>query len=260
MLRVIPLLAAVAGCVPVHARDPVGCSLRLEVTPRVIEMGMFYKGADVHVRGTVAAGSKVAVVVSGEQSSEVFNRKVKMGPIWINSGKIRIAGVPSLFLRFTDGMLRDSMAREDIDRYHIDQAAIQRQMEVVPDEDHEMMVASWLSLKAQDSKYALVRDGVKMGKPQGGLVPFSVRFDWPRKAPAGDYKVSAFEYRNRHVVATQEVPLRVERVGFAAWMADVVKQKALLYGIIAVVVAGLTGFGIDFLVALIFGKKAVAAH
>ena len=260
MWRAVLLMGIAVGCLQADGGDGRGSSVRVKVTPPVIGMGLFYTGADVRIEGVVSAGSKVAVVVRGGQRSEVFNRKVKTGPIWITSGKVAISGVPSLFLRFTDGMLRDSLAREDIDRYQLDQSAIQRQMEVHPDHDHEVMVASWLSLKALDGTYALVRDGVKMEQPRNGAVPFSVRFPWPRKSPPGQYTVRVYEYRERAVVATSEVSLPVERVGFPAWLAAVVQQRSLIYGLMAVLVAAVAGFGIDLLVALIFGRKAVTAH
>jgi len=38
------------------------------------------------------------------------------------------------------------------------------------------------------------------------------------------------------------------------------RQRALLYGIIAVIAAAIAGFGIDILTALIFGKKRATAH
>lgn len=258
--RAILLLGLASGCLPAAGDGDPAARLRMTVTPTAIQMGMFYTGADMRVEGVIGTGAKVAVVVRGALEREVFNRKVKAGPIWINSGKVAISGVPSLFLRFTDGRLRDSLAREEIDRYQIDQAAIQRRMEVDPDVDHELMVASWLNLKAQDGKYALVRDGVKMGPPAGDVVLFKVEFPWPKRALPGEYSVSAYEYRDGKVIASVEVPLRVERVGFAAWMAGIVKERSLLYGVMAVVVAAITGFGIDFLVALIFGKKAATAH
>lgn len=260
MSRALLFLATAVGCALASGADNPGSRLSLKVTPPSIGMGLFYTGANVRIEGFVGAGSKVVVVVRGRQQAETFNRKVKKGPIWINSGKVAVSGVPSLFLRFTDGMLRESLGREAIDRYQLDQASIQRQMELHPDHDHDVMVASWLSLKAHDGTYALVRDGVRMGPPQGDLVPFTIQFRWPRKAPPGQYKVSAYEYRDRAVVGWSELPLPVERMGFPAWMAAMVKERSLMYGVMAVLVAAVTGFGIDLLVALVFGKKAVTAH
>ena len=261
MTRSLTLAAAtLAACFRLVAAEDTGWDIRLRVTPDAIRMGTFYSGSEVRIEGMIRPGSKVAVVVRGETHAETFNRKVRVGPIWINSGKVNVAGVPSLFLRFTDGMLRNFLARTDIDHHQMDQAAIQRQMEISPDQDHETMVASWLSLKAQDGLYALVRDGVNLGSPIAGGVPFRVTFNWPKKAPPAVYHVTAFECRDNAVVSSASVPLPVGRTGFPAQVADMALNRSLLYGILATVVAAAFGFAIDALVALIFGKKAATAH
>jgi hypothetical protein len=251
---------ALAACSRLAAAADAGWDMRLKVTPSAIEMGAFYSGAEVQIEGLIRSGSKVAVVVRGEDHAEVFNRKVRAGPIWITSGKVKVSGVPSLFLRFTDGMLRYFLAREAIDHHQMDQAAIQRQMEIAPDQDHETMVASWLSLKAHDGLYSLVRDGVKLGPPIDGGVPFRVAFRWPKKAPPAVYQVSVFECRDMSVVSTASAPLPVRRAGLPAQVALLARQRSLLYGVLAVLVAAAFGFAVDLLVALIFGKKAATAH
>jgi hypothetical protein len=251
---------ALAVCLRLVAAADAGWDMRLRVTPAAIEMGTFYSGAEVRIEGVIRPGSKVAVVVRGDSHAEVFNRKIRVGPIWINSGKVKVTGVPSLFLRFTDGMLRYFLVREAMDHHQMDQAAIQRQMELTPDQDHETMVASWLSLKAHDGLYGLVRDGVRLGPPIPSGVPFRVAFQWPKKAPPAVYQVSVFECRDMSVVSTASAPLPVRRAGLPAQVAQMAQQRSLAYGILSILVASAFGFTIDWLVALVFGRKAATAH
>ncbi|MBI4876008.1 MAG: TIGR02186 family protein [Acidobacteria bacterium] len=234
--------------------------LRVRVRPAAVEMGTRFTGADVEVSGFVRPGSKVAVVIRGENRTETFYRKARAGPIWITSGKVQVSGVPTLFLRFTDGMLRNFLARDAIDHFQMDQSAIQRQLEIHPDHDHETMVAGWLSLKAHDGTYGLVRDGVRMGQPGPAGVPFTVAFRWPRKAAPAEYYVNVYECRDNAVAGSASLKLPVVRVGFPAWLSALAKQRSLLYGALATLVAAAAGFGIDFLVALVFGRGAVAAR
>jgi len=251
---------AVAACSPLAAADDAAWDLRLRVTPAAIEMGTFFSGSEVRIEGLIRPGSKVAVVVRGENHAETFNKKARAGPIWISSGKVNVSGVPSLFLRFTDGMLRNFLVRGAIDQHQMDQAAIQRQMEISPDQDHETMVASWLSLKAHDGLYALVRDGVTLGAPIPGGVPFRVTLQWPKKAPPAVYQVTAFECRDMAVASVASASLPVRRTGLPAQVVQMAQQRSLLYGVLATLIAAAFGFTIDFLVALIFGKKAATAH
>ena len=50
------------------------------------------------------------------------------------------------------------------------------------------------------------------------------------------------------------------KVGVPATLHDFAMNDAAKYGGLAVLIAVLAGFGIDFLVARIFGSKAKAAH
>ena len=58
----------------------------IRVTPPTIEMGVFYDGARVRIQGLAEPGSRALVVVRGAGIKEVFNRKGRVGPIWVNAG------------------------------------------------------------------------------------------------------------------------------------------------------------------------------
>jgi len=233
----------------------------MKVIPRTVRMGAFYSGEHMRIEGTVRAGSKVIVVIRGQDGDETFNRKHKAGLIWINSGKVHVTGVPSLFLRFSDGAVRYFLSREAMEKFQLDEAAIKHQMHIEPLQDTDVILASWLTLKAQEGRYELVRDGVKMGPPRAdGRVPYRIEFEWPKKAPPGTYFVRAYECRDWHVVGVTSTQVPVVTVGFPSWLASMSRRRAFLYGIIAVIAAAIAGFGIDILTALIFGKKKATAH
>ncbi|MCW5979803.1 MAG: TIGR02186 family protein [Bryobacteraceae bacterium] len=257
--RTLILLTVTAGL----AAAPVIPERRrptLKVAPETIHMDAFYSGARVQIEGEVAEGSKVVVLVVGGEKEETFNRKTRAGPIWINSGKVHVSGVPSIFLRFSDGAVRYFLSRNAMEEHQLDEAAIKHQMHIEPHQDTDIVLASWLTLKAQEGLYQLVRDGVKMGTPAGGATPYSVDFRLPKRAHAGVYQVRAYECRDRAVVGVASQDLKVEAAGFPAWLAGLSHEHALAYGIIAVVISAIAGFGIDLVTAWLFGGRRVAAH
>ena len=242
------------------AQAGMAAPVSLKLTPPVIEMGFLYSGVQLRIEGAVRAGSKAVVVVRGGDREEVFNRKGKVGPIWVNVGKVRVSGVPSLFLRFTSEPLRSFLGRAAIDKHQLDESAIKNQMRLEPDADKDTIVAGWLTLKTKEGTYALIRDGVKMGAEGPAAVPYAVEFHWPKKAPPARYQVWVYECRNGEVTGVTSVPLPVVKVGFPNWLAGMAGSSAALYGIAAVLAAAMAGFGIDFLAALVFGKKRAARH
>ena len=248
---------ALAVCLP--AATETG-RLTFQVKPAEIRVGPLWGGEKVRVEGLVARDAQVVVLVRGQGREETFNRKGRMGPIWVNVGKVHVSGVPSLFLRFTSGALRSFLGREAIEQHQLDEASIRHQVRIEPERDHDLILANWLTLKARDGTFAIVRDGVKMGAAGADGVAYTVEFHWPKKAPPGPYEVSVYECRNQQVTRSATMPLQVVKVGFPAWLSGIATERAALYGLVAVLAAALAGFGIDFLATRIFGRRRTHAH
>lgn len=239
---------------------PALCLLRAEgpsvkLTPEVIRMGAFYAGEWMRISGTVAPGSKAIVVIRGPNTEEIFNKKGRAGPIWINVGKVHISGVPSLFLCYSPEPVGRLLSRDEIDRNQLDETAIKRQMIVSPKEmDLDIIRANYLALKTEERVYRDISNGLRMGAPDSTGVPFSVDFHWPRKAPPAHYEVRVYECRDGSIVGKLAAPLDVVKVGFPATMAYLAREHASAYGVLAVLIAVVVGFGIDFLAAFLRRK------
>jgi uncharacterized protein (TIGR02186 family) len=262
MMKHIPahlatLLTLVAGLSPLWGADPPAQPLKL--TPETIEMGAFYSGAPMRIEGVAQPGSSVVVVVRGPDVEEIFNVKGRVGPIWINTAKVHISGVPLVFLCFHTAPLEGILSTSQLEEYQIGYEQINKQMRIQPPkEDREAVRASFITLKTQENVYRNIRNGVQMGTPTSAGVPYSVEFHWPRRAPPAEYQVRAYECQDHKVVRQTTATLRVVEVGFPAWMSWVSRQHASLYGLMAVVVAMVAGFGIDLLVSR-FRRKGVGS-
>ncbi len=232
----------------------------LKVDPPLIHMGTFYGGKDVTISGTASRGDQVVVAIRGADVEEVLNRKARVGPIWVNQGKVHISGVPSLFLSFSTKPVGEILSREAIDAYQLDEASIRKQMHVSPEaHDQPVIRENFLKMKTNQNIYQIRVGALETGTPGPEGTPFKVAFRWSKKAPPGLYKVSAYECRDGAVTGEMSADLKVDEIGFPAWMARMAKDRASLYGAFAVVVALLAGLGIDF-VASRLGKGGAVAH
>lgn len=228
------------------------------IRPEVIRMDAFYGGAEVRVEGEAPSGSGVYLVVKGPEIEESFNKKGRFGPIWANTGKVRIAGVPALFLGFSSAPLATLLSREALDAGQLDVAAIQTQMKVDPPAmDQPLVRENYLKLKA-DQGILKVTEGVVSVAPGEGTSRYSVSFAWPKVAPPADYRLEVHACRDGAVVSRAELPLKVIKVGFPEKMAGMAKNRAVLYGILCILVATLAGLGIDFIASKLGGR--VSAH
>jgi hypothetical protein len=101
-LHLLPALAIVlATVVCPNTSAEVTPPVTLKLSPETIQMGAFYNGASLRMEGTAPSGSKVMIVLRGVSKDEIFNKKDRVGPIWINVDKVHVSGSPSLFLRFS---------------------------------------------------------------------------------------------------------------------------------------------------------------
>jgi len=252
----VPVLLGTAATI---AETPLTC----QVTPRVIEMDAFYTGANVKVEGMAAPGSKIVVLVTGSESEESFNRKARFGPVWINSGKVRISGVPRLFLRFSPEPVANLLSRETIGGHLLDPTSVMARMCIQPAPpaaaDDAAIRRDYLALKQSRGTYTLGDRSVTMGS-DADCAWYRLEFHWPKKAPPATYRVHVFEVRNGSIGRQISVPLAVAPAGLPARIANLAEDHAASYGIAAVLIGVLAGFGIDLLATRVFRRKRVVAH
>lgn len=235
------------------------------LTPEAIAMGAFYNGARVRIEGTAPADSSVLVIIEGTERDEFFNRKGRIGLIWLTVDRIHVKHAPSIFLRFTSAPLGSMVDERDIQKYDLDEAAIldrirvlshckcsltarQQQSgahDVVPDASYAaLLCADFLKLKEGEGIYFEQSGAVKV-VPSASGASYALVFDWPKKIPPGRYRVAAYACRGQQVIAQSAATLELAEVGFPAYMAKLASTNPWIYGIAAVLAAILAGFLTD---------------
>jgi hypothetical protein len=239
----------------------VAAGLGLQVTPQVVEMGTFYNGAKIRIEYRSEPDAKPVVVIRGSEVHEVFNVKGRAGPIWVNTGKVSISGVPSLYLSMSPQAVNEFLQPEAIEEYMLDLMALKKQIRIEPRElDRDVLRTEYLKLKSNEQSYRFLNDAVKIGQAGQDGTPYVIDLDWPRNAPPGDYEVVVYEFRNGSIARELHAPLKVDRVGFPAYMASLARNRAELYGVLCVILAVLAGFGMDSLVAALRRRGGAVPH
>lgn len=232
----------------------------LVLRPSVIEMGAFYGGTRIQIHGALAAGSQAALVIRGPEVEEMFNKRAKAGPLWINGGKVFVSGVPSLFLCFSSAPLARMLSRGELDANQLDEEAIRDQMRVrPPDMDLAIIRANYLALKRRQGTFDVAEGAVRVAGNAAGQFSFDLNLPWPKRAPPAVYQVQLYECRDGRVTAVASGSLEVREVGFPSELARLAKERAALYGALCLLIAMVAGFGIDFLVTRL-GRSNLAGH
>ena len=251
--------------------------LSVKVSPEAIQMGAFYNGAKMRIEGTAPSGSQVLVIIRGEEHDELFNKKGRVGPIWVNTDRIHVAFTPSLFLSFSGADVTTFLDPASIEAYQLDEQAIKNRLAsrshckcsttvrhhtwpgtitrcagIEPDLKYQELIRGYyLALKSREGRYQTHLGAVRMTSPGLSAAAadsqYSVDLDWPRSAPPGPYQVEVYACRNRMVAARTTTLLQVVEVGFPERMVTMSSGHPLAYGVLAILAAVLAGFTIDAL-------------
>jgi hypothetical protein len=247
------------------------------LSPQTVAMGTFYNGVRVQVEGTAPADSQILIVVRGAEKDEFFNRKGRVGVIWLNVDRIHIQRAPSVFLRFSSADVNSLLDHASLDQYELDESAIKSRLHCLchckcnlvgahtqtsgardsqPDPAYaELLRANFLRLKEREGSYRTFPGTVSLSNLAESGTKYALNFLWPRRAAPGKYQVEVYACCNGKVIARSSQTLQVAEVGFPAYMASLASGRPWLYGAIAVLVAMVAGFGTDALTTWIRNRR-----
>jgi hypothetical protein len=255
------------------ALEPPAPSVGL--SPDAIRMGAFYRGATVRVEGEAPPGTAVLVVIRGPEEAQFFNRKERVGPVWLSVDRIHVTRVPSLFVRLGGGDVRSLVDEATVEALQLDESAIQRRMSVrrhckcrsgpgtpagavpappcptgvEPDERQlELIRSSYLALKRQEGIYQVLPDAVRTTTSANGATPYTAELEWPRRARPGAYQVEVYACRDHAVVGRASAVLPVVQTGLPARIGELARSHSTAYGVVAILAAVITGLTMDSLV------------
>ncbi len=216
----------------------------LRIAPDRIPIGMTYTGATVQVSAEVPAGYEAAIRVMGQAETLEMKRKGKVGRVlWMSVGEVAFEEVPSVYFLLTSRPLA-----------HLASAGVLRQLQI----GYEALASAagsasglypeLIKLKEKEGRF-LVRDGqlVRSGSsPGGSTTRLTGSFPLPAQAPAGEYRVDLFGFREQRAAHLGSATFRLEHTGAARMLRSVATEHGLAYGGVAIVVAILAGLATGF--------------
>jgi hypothetical protein len=219
-------------------------SVILQVVPPVVEIGAFYHGREVTITGTLPAGYQAVAEVVGPVGQEHLMRKGRRGPLWMNVGEVTVSGAPSLYLVLSSAA--DLLAEASPWGFQSLKKDLTLAGQVQEKEKGEFL-EQFLELKKSEKLYAVLPGGLKLTPAGDGRLEVTGRFWVPANVKPDTYKVCLTAVLEGKAVDRQCTALSVQMIGFPALLMSLAYQHALIYGILAVVIAIFTGFIMGYL-------------
>lgn len=235
--RSAALLAGLAcGLVPGTASAQ---ALVADLTSHLVAITTGFTGTSVVLFGATDGAGDVMVVVRGPERDMSVRRKSKVAQVWVNTREVTFTQVPSFYSvassRPLDRIAPQAMLQ--LQQIGLDNLRLNTAGTVPPDETAEF-------------REAFLRNQIRAGLylPATGQVSFlgtrlfRTTISFPRNVPTGTYRVEVFLVRDQAVVTGQTVPLVISEIGLDAEVHDFADRYALLYGLIAVLLAVVAGW------------------
>ena len=249
---ILGILLVAMLSLPAQAASP-----GVQVTPNEIEIGAFFDGASVTVAGEFPAGAGAVMEIIGQTQDEHLMRKGRRGGLWMNVGEITIQGAPSLYLTAaTDAKLLAQAPADAPWGYAALGKRIKFAGKVQAGKETELF-QQFLKLKESEGLYAELAKGLEVSPTPGGGVVGRVIFPLPGKIRPGTYRVRLAVVAQGQVVEQKDADLIVQQTGFPALLYSLAYEHAASYGILAVVIALVTGGIMGYLFT---GKGGGGAH
>lgn len=206
-----------------------------------------FDGSELLIYGAVKRESpiptsklEVIVTVEGPSTPLVIRKKDRVAGIWINRERVRIDAAPSFYAVATTGPLNSILSETDNLRHRI---TIPRAIRAIGLTDEatgsEDFVDALLRIRRDTGAYRSMQGAVQLTDE----TLFRTDIVLPSNLTEGEYKVRLFLTRDGRVVDHQDRVIFVRKEGLERFLFNLSREQPLIYGLLALALAGLAGWG-----------------
>ncbi len=218
-----------------------------DVSHRQIEIHYSFSGAElllfgaiVYPNGRPEPGTDIAVVLKGPLEPIVVREKQKVAGIWMNVGRVRFRSAPSFYAVASSRPLAQLIDERNAAIYELGLDNLQLSPGGgAPPNVLRRFEHGLVELRERNQLYAEYPRGVEISEG----VLYRARISIPARVPVGTYTAETFLIREGRVIAGAAREIRIEKLGFEGFVADAAEHWSVAYGLAAVAVSLLLGWG-----------------
>lgn len=213
--------------------------LVFDLSSHLVAITTGFSGAELLLFGATEGEGDVVVILRGPETETVVRRKSRVAGIWINTESRTFTNAPA-FYRVASSRPIEEITTPDLRARH--QIGLGNLRLTAADPRRPEIDAFRAGLIRNKENRALYAADVGRVAFLGPRL-FRTRVELPANVPPGAYTAEVLLIRNRQVVAAQTTPMFVSKVGVGAEVYDFAHRYAALYGILAIAIAVLAGWG-----------------
>lgn len=206
-----------------------------------------FDGSEIMVYGAVSRDApmpesppEVIVTIEGPSVPITVRRKSRELGIWINSASVSISRAPAFYAIATTAPLAEILSETDDLRHKISIGrAIRAVGAATQVDDSPAFTEALIRLQKERGAYLAAEGAVQMD--QGTL--FRADVVLPANLTEGLFRVRIFLTRDGEVLDMQETLIDVHKDGIERFLHRLAFDHPLIYGLLALVIAALAGWG-----------------
>ncbi len=216
-------------------------------------------GSDVILFGAVSDVGSLVIKVTGPPQKAVIRKKERILGVWANTQQAHFEALPSFYFyaaakiptllpsaQLHSDLTANSLRREKVNVQDLAVHFSDFSKDLTKQQQFEYKQAL-ISLKQQQYLYPEIQGDITFI----GQELFRLAVHFPASVPIGTYKLEVLHIQDGLTIKAKTTPLIVSKEGISADIAYFAHKHSLLYGIMAISIAILSGW----LGAIIFKKQ-----
>lgn len=245
-LRTMALTLWLAAMAVLPAR---GEEALVDLSQTSVALTATFEGSEILVFGAVrreappppgAGPLEVIVTVQGPVRSVIVRRKARRAGIWMNVEQVRVGRAPSFYAVASSAPLERALSSTEDVRHAVSIPRVVRAIgapAALP--DAPAFTEALIRLRSAEGLYQLHEGTVVV--TQETLFRSTVAL--PANLTEGFYTTRVFLTRDGRVIDMVETAIDVRKAGLERWMFNLAQEQPLLYGLLAVALAVVAGWG-----------------
>lgn len=222
-----------------------------DVSQRNIEIAYSFTGAELLLFGAILdpdrraprpgdGPAEIVVVVKGPTESVLVREKDKVAGIWVNAERMRYRSAPSFYAIASSRPIRSLVDERTRAIYElgVDSLQLSPASSAVP-EIQDRFDAGLVELRRRTGLYYEAPGAVEI---TDGVL-YRARLKIPARVPVGRFTAETFLIRDGRVLAAAVRDIDIRKSGFERFVAASAEDHSILYGLVAVALSVLFGWG-----------------
>jgi hypothetical protein len=213
--------------------------------PKQLQIDSFFHGKDIAVRAVFPGDCDLVLKLAGPREDLRLMKKGRVGGLWMNVEPVVFKNIPKVYLLWTPGNLPAAGGSQNLKELELDFASVlSGSLPGKTGVQEESLIQELIKLKERDQLYNIYQGAIqakRLGK--SSMSQAEVTLHLPVKIQPGTYSLELIAVKEGKKSLLLSQPLRVQLSGLPAILWSLAVHRGLLYGIVAVLIATLSGLG-----------------